>query len=443
MKTLSNSPDPSARHTVRELRDGLAGRQYSAVELVEHCLREIDATTDTVRAFVEVFRSDALRQAAASDERRRAGRLLSPIDGIPFAVKDIIGIRGQRMSAGSRAVDIVSASDAQIISQLRAAGGIILGTTRMHELAFGASGLNDFDGGARNPHFPGIIPGGSSSGSAAAVAAGLSPIAFGSDTGGSVRTPASLCGVVGFKPSYGLLPTDGVHPTAPTLDHLGFLATSVEDLRIVMNVLAGTPLEQDGRAGRRLALFYDPDLTVDPAIATALGLTLDALSDRGWHVESVTAPIGFDVMDVSTTILFYEAYRVNRERLETAPELLGTDVRERLEHGAHITRERYEQALGEVERASKEMSALAEPFDALVNATIPILGPTVEHGAQPEVTSMLMRNTRLQNLMGAPAISLPGAQGDPTPWGIQLFSIRGRDAALLACAATVTADLAA
>ncbi|WP_159074320.1 amidase [Streptomyces dioscori] len=442
MKSFSNLSDPSAPHTVRELSNGLADRRYSAVELVEHYLREIDATVDSVRAFVQVFRSDARQQAEESDERRRTGRALSPIDGIPFAVKDIIGIGGQKMSAGSRAVDIVPGSDAPIISQLRAAGGIVLGTTRMHELAYGPSGLNDFDGGARNPRFPGIIPGGSSSGSAAAVAAGLSPIAFGSDTGGSIRAPATLCGIVGFKPSYGLLPTEGVHPTAPTLDHLGFLTSTVQDLRIAMNVFAHIPLAPEGvSTTRRLAVFDEPGLTVDPAIATALRSALDALSDGGWQIESVTPPGGFDVMDVSTTIMAYEAYRVNRERLEKVPELLGSDVRERLEDGARIPRERYEEAWREVDRVREQMSALADPFDALVNATIPITGPSTEEGALPDVRRMLMRNTRLQNLLGAPAISLPGGQDGPAPWGIQLFSSPGRDGALLATAAAVSDTL--
>jgi Asp-tRNA(Asn)/Glu-tRNA(Gln) amidotransferase A subunit family amidase len=428
-----------ASRTLRELGDDLGNGTYSAVELVDRCLREIDATADSVRAFVEVFHSDARRQAAESDERRRARKPLSPVDGIPFAVKDIIGIRGRRMSAGSRAVDIVPGDDAPIIARLRDAGGIILGTTRMHELAYGPSGLNDFDGGARNPRFPGVIPGGSSSGSAAAVAAGLSPIALGSDTGGSIRAPAALCAVVGFKPSYGLLSAEGVHPTAPTLDHVGFLAGSVDDVRIAMAVFADLPAVLP--EGRRLAVFDDPDLVVDTAIASALRGALDSLSERGWRVDTVRAPSGFDVMDVSTTIMAYEAYRVNRELLAKSPELLGADVRERLEDGALITRDRYESALREVARVREQVSSLAAPFDALVNATIPITGPSREAGARPDVRRMLMRNTRLQNLLGAPAISLPGGAG-PIPWGIQLFSVPGRDAALLASAEVVANDLA-
>ncbi|WP_344418159.1 amidase [Pseudonocardia ailaonensis] len=423
------------------MRDGLVQGRYSAVELLEHYLREIDATVDSIRAFVVVFADDARRQAQESDERRRAGRLLSEIDGIPFAVKDIIGIRGQKMRAGSGAVDIVPTSDAPVITQLRAAGGIIIGTTRMHELAYGPSGLNDFDGGAYNPRHPGIIPGGSSSGSAAAVAGGLSPIAFGSDTGGSIRAPAALCGIVGFKPSYGLLSTEGVHPTAPTLDHVGFLAVSVADTRIAMRVFGHVPIEVGPGEGRRLALFDDPDLAVDPAIAAALQGALDSLADRGWRIDSVTSPIGFDVMDVSSTIMAYEAYRVNRERLETIPERLGADVRERLQDGSRITSEQYENALREVDRVRTEVAALAERYDALVNATIPITGPTREEAVLENVRRMLMRNTRLQNLLGGPAISLPGAGDGPAPWSIQLFSVRGRDAELLATAAAVSDDV--
>ncbi|MFD4640223.1 amidase [Lentzea sp. NPDC058436] len=443
MTTFTHSRGGAAAHTVRELRDGLADGRCTAVGLVDHYLREIDATAESVSAFVEVFAADARRQAEESDGRRRAGGPLSAVDGIPFAVKDIIGIRGRRMSAGSRAVDIVPEEDSPIIARLLAAGGIVLGTTRMHELAYGPSGLNDFDGGARNPRYPGIIPGGSSSGSAAAVAAGLSPIAFGSDTGGSIRAPASLCGIHGFKPSYGLLPTGGVHPTAPTLDHLGFLGASVEDLRIVMSVFAGNGFLDGRAAGRRLAAFEDPGLEVDPAIAKALRATLDALSDRGWEVESVTAPAGFDVMDVSTTIMAYEAYRVNKERFEKTPELIGADVRERLDDGSRVTRAQYEAALQEVDRVREEVSALAAPYDALVNATIPVAAPSVEAAVRPDVRRMLMRNTRLQNLIGAPAISLPGAHGGPNPWGVQLFSSRGTDTALLATAAAVAADLEA
>lgn len=440
MEKLTKALDPAVPDTLRGVRDGLGEGRFSAVELLDHYLSEIDATSESIRAFVDVFPEQAHRQAQESDERRRAGRPLSEIDGIPFAVKDVIGIRGQRMSAGSGAVDIVPSTDAPVIAQLRAAGGIVLGTTRMHELAYGPSGLNDFDGGAYNPRFPGIIPGGSSSGSAAAVAGGLSPIAFGSDTGGSIRAPASLCGVVGFKPGYGLLSTEGVHPTAPTLDHVGFLAASVEDTRIAMRVFADLPIVDGG--GRRLALFEDDDLTVDPAIAAALRRTVDVLADRGWQVDSVRSPSGFDVMEVSSTIMAYEAYRVNRERLETMPERLGADVRGRLQDGSRVTGAQYDRALRETRRVRAEVAALAEGYDALVNATIPILAPTREKAVREDVRRMLMRNTRLQNLLGAPAISLPGPEGGPAPWGVQLFSVPGRDAELLATAAAVAADLA-
>jgi aspartyl-tRNA(Asn)/glutamyl-tRNA(Gln) amidotransferase subunit A len=443
--TVTSDTQPQASvgtdHTLKALRVGLDRGDFSAVELTQHYLQEIDTTAESVSAFVEVYRDDALAQAAESDERRRSGSVASPIDGIPFAIKDIISVRGKRMSAGSGALDYIPATDAEAIVQLRDAGGIGLGSTRMHELAYGPSGINDFDGGARNPRYPAGIPGGSSSGSAAAVAAGISPIAFGSDTGGSIRAPASLCGVVGFKPSYDLLSTEGVRRTAPSLDHLGFLANSVEDVRIVMNVFADIPLAPvPAGARRKIAIYDDPEASADAARGAAFLSVVDALGRAGWIVERVSAP-DFDVMEISTAIMAYEAYQVNRELLEKTPELLGADVRERLEAGSRQSRISYEDALSERARLRAEVDTLAAPYDALVNVSIPIRTPTVEEGARADIRRLLMRNTRLQNLTGAPAISIPAGE-DPAPWGIQLFGVQGQDAKLLAVAQEVSDQLA-
>jgi len=427
-------------HSLAALRAGLERGDFSAVELVEYYVREIAASAESVSAFVEVYRDDALQQARESDDRRKAGRVASVIDGIPFAIKDIISVRGKRMSAGSGALDVVPASDARVIEQLRGAGGITLGSTRMHELAYGPSGINDFDGGARNPRYPQGIPGGSSSGSAAAIAAGIAPIAFGSDTGGSIRAPASLCGVVGYKPSYDLISTEGVRPTAPTLDHLGFLAHTVEDVKIAMDVFAVTPLVAAGTSRRRLAVYDDPDLTADPDLASAFATIIDQLARSGWNIERVTAP-GVDVMDVSTAIMTYEAYQVNRELLENTPELLGADVRERLEAGANFSRDSYEKALQERAQLQGEFGRLAQPYDAVLNLSVPIKVPSIADGALPEVRRFLMRNTRLQNLLGAPAISLPAGEA-PAPWGIQVFSTPGRDAEVLAAAQDIADTMA-
>ncbi|MGO4247584.1 amidase [Paenarthrobacter sp. RAF54_2] len=432
---------PNETRTLTELRRGLDRGEFSPVDLVEHYIGAIDATAESVNAFVGVHRAEATKEAAESEKRLRAGDRLSAIDGIPFGIKDVIHIRGHVMAAGSRSVHVVPELDAGIITRLRRAGAIILGRTRLHELAYGPSGLNEYDGGARNPRFPDSIPGGSSSGSAAAVAAGLSPIALGTDTGGSIRGPATLCGVVGFKPSYGLLPTTGVLPTAPTMDHVGLLALSVEDVQIAMGALTGSPFHNEGAGtGRRLAIFEDSDVPVDSSIAARLEATWQQLARHGWSIDIVEAPTDVDIMDVSSTIMAYESYRVHSRRLADAPELIGGDVRRRLQDGGQVSREQYERARWEVRKLQVRMAELTIQYDALMNATIPIEAPTIAEGATSGVRRQLVRNTRLQNMLGTPAIALPG-NAESGPWSVQLFTTKGRDAALLATASGVANQL--
>jgi Asp-tRNA(Asn)/Glu-tRNA(Gln) amidotransferase A subunit family amidase len=432
---------PNETRTLRELRSGLDRGDFTPLDLVEHYIQAIDASAESVSAFVGVHRAEAIKEAAESEKRHRAGNRLSAIDGIPFGIKDVMHIRGHVMAAGSRSVHVVPELDAAIITRLRRAGAIILGRTRLHELAYGPSGLNEYDGGARNPRFPNNIPGGSSSGSAAAVAAGLSPIALGTDTGGSIRGPATLCGVVGFKPSYGLLPTAGVLPTAPTMDHVGLLALSVEDVQIAMGALTGITFHDEvAGTGRHLAIFEDSDVRVESSIAERLEVTWRQLARHGWSIDFVKAPTGIDIMEVSSTIMAYESYRVHGQRLAAAPELIGMDVRRRLQDGAQVSREQYERARREVRKLRGRMAELTIQYDALMNATIPIEAPTIAEGAKSDVRRQLVRNTRLQNMLGTPAIALPGSGGSG-PWSVQLFTAKGRDAALLATASAVANQL--
>jgi len=405
-------------------------------------IRESDAS-----AFASVHADEALRSAAASDARIREGRSLSVLDGIPVAVKDIIHVAGHRMRAGSESVDVVPATDAVIVARLRAAGAVVLGQTRVHELAYGPSGLNDFDGGARNPRFPSRLPGGSSSGSAAAVAGWLSPLALGSDTGGSIRGPAALCDVVGFKPTYGVLPTDGVLATTPSMDHLGLFARSVNDVRATFEVLAGafsTAEEDYSRKlqdpSRRLAVFIDRAVETDDSIAAAFAGTGRQLARHGWTLDEVTLPKGFDVMEISSTIMAYESFRVHEASLMDHPERIGEDVRKRLLDGSRVSDSAYQEA----QSARSELRGIFESewsrYAALLSPTIPVEAPLREVGGDATVRRNLVRNTRLQNLLGVPAISIPG-RGQPRPWGLQLFTAQGQDLKLLGTAQAVSSDL--
>jgi Asp-tRNA(Asn)/Glu-tRNA(Gln) amidotransferase A subunit family amidase len=428
--------------TALAMSDGLLAGRWTAVDLVNNSLKTETATRSGINAFVDVDADEALAEAQASDERRKRGRQLSRLDGVPVAVKDAIAVRGHSMIAGSRTTRLQVQDDAAIVRQMRRAGAVILGRTRLHELAYGATGLNDFDGGARNPSYRDRLTGGSSSGSAAAVAAGICPIAIGTDTGGSIRVPATFCGLVGFKPTYGLLSTEGVLPLSPTLDHVGFLARTVADVRLAMESLAAAK-PYTTRATRastpRVGVLRDPQMPTDESIAEAFEAAMRMLSARGWQLETVSLPGGYDVMELSTTIMSIEAYRSNRERLEREGDRLGADVRERLESGKSISDATYADAMERRRRFREAMSEMAGAYDAFASPAVPIPAPAREDGARPEVRRRLVQNTRLQNLLGMPAITFPGP-GDPEPWAIQLSALWDRDEALLTLA-TSAADI--
>jgi Asp-tRNA(Asn)/Glu-tRNA(Gln) amidotransferase A subunit family amidase len=428
--------------TAVEMSAGLKAGSWSALELVRASLDRAAFVQPTINAFVELHTDEALADADASDQRRSRGKPLSALDGIPIGVKDAIGIGGHTMIAGSGTTPAQVRSDAEIVRQLRGSGAVVIGRTRLHELAYGASGLNDFDGGAHNPAYPDRLTGGSSSGSAATVAAGVCPVAVGTDTGGSIRVPATLCSIVGFKPTYGLLPTQGVLPLAPSMDHVGLLTRTIADVRLAMDSLApaGYTANTGRRRGRRLGVLIDPQMPAEPAIADALDAVLAKLSDRGWALETVGLPGGYDVMELSTTIMSFEAYHANRSRLEHEAARVGADVRERLESGATISQHTYRDALERRDRFRASISAMAGGYDALVSPALPLPAPSRADGARPEVRRRLVQNTRLQNLVGMPAITFPGP-GGPAPWAVQLSALWNRDAQLLATAAAAHEDL--
>ena len=239
--------------TVTELCALLDGGQITSVEIVQAYLRAIDARDGEVHAYLETYPDDALREAAESDRRRAQGRRLSPLDGVPIAVKDNLVMRGRVCSCASRMLESFrSPYDATVIQKLHAAGMPILGRLNMDEFAMGGSTENSAFGVTRNPWKPDCVPGGSSGGSAAAVAAGMAPAALGSDTGGSIRQPASFCGVVGVKPAYGMVSRYGLVAFASSLDQIGPLCKTAADAALVLDVICGG----------------DPhDMTSDPTLA--------------------------------------------------------------------------------------------------------------------------------------------------------------------------------
>src|SRR5438132_2619943 len=272
----------------------LRRRQVSPVELVDAYLRRV-AETEGLRAFITVPEERARREARQAERRLsrgEAGALL----GVPIAVKDLFATRGVRTTAGSRILrDRVPSSDAAAVAQLRAAGAIILGKTNLHEFAYGATNANPWWGVARNPHDPRRSPGGSSGGSAIAVVAGLSAGALGSDTGGSIRIPASLCGCVGLKPTFGAIPLKGAFPLGWSLDHAGPLTRTVEDAGVLLDVLSGGDAGRKSRRARtrglRVGVLRGSIVdNVQPAVSPQLDAAALAFRRRGLRVRVVVIP---------------------------------------------------------------------------------------------------------------------------------------------------------
>jgi aspartyl-tRNA(Asn)/glutamyl-tRNA(Gln) amidotransferase subunit A len=425
---------PSARELAQDLREG----RRSAAGVVDAALRRIDEIQPTIRAFVEV---DAhARDSAASADSVLARKAPSDlVTGIPYAVKDIIAVAGTRMRAGSAVYDVPSPKDAEAVKRLRSVGAILLGRTRLHEIAFGATGVNAFDGGAYNPRDLARVPGGSSSGSAAAVASGICSFALGTDTGGSCRIPAACCGVVGYKPTHGLFPLDGVMPLAKTLDDLGVLASSVDNAWIATAAMLGRePSPLPMRLPRRAGVLSGSRAEEDEIVRGALDAALALLSRDGCELVEVELPWSSDVPRLAARIMFREAYQVHAGQLASGGPSFGPDVRARLDEGSRITDDDYEGALTERTELSQRITELFARVDVLISATVPIAPPLLTEAASRG--AMLPRNTRLFNVIGAPAISLP-LPGSQLPVGFQVAGRAGTDEDLFAFAQAIEALL--
>jgi Asp-tRNA(Asn)/Glu-tRNA(Gln) amidotransferase A subunit family amidase len=398
--------------------------------------------------------ADALNIFISLDEKPGEGGADGPLAGVPIAVKDLMAVSGLPLTGGSRTLPgEISGQDAPVVARLRAAGAIVLGTANLHELAYGITSTNPHFGAIGNPHAPARIAGGSSGGSAAAVAAGIVPLSVGTDTAGSIRIPAACCGVVGFKPSYGLVPRDGVLALAWSLDHVGPIATNVADAALMLAVMAGVPVQERAPArDRRIRLvrpanfFFD---LLEPSLREVLDMALQRLSAAGIEIESRPVPGVENAASVQFLTICPEAFQAHAQRLRQAPDGLGEDVRVRLEIGRFLLAADYVRAqrFRTVLRDSM-LSALADA-DALVTPTI-IAGAPEIGAVELEIDGQLMpvhtamtRCTAPFNLTGMPAITLPcGRDKDGLPVGLQLAAPAGADNALLELAHIVERVLA-
>ncbi|MEV0390140.1 amidase [Nonomuraea sp. NPDC050643] len=410
-----------------------------ADELIERMLARIEATEPTLNAYATVTAERARAQAA---ELAR-GEWRGPLHGLPIGIKDLIDTAGIRTAYGSpRFAAHVPERDAEAVRRLRAAGAVILGKHTTHELAWGGRTDSAFFGPTHNPYRRGHIPGGSSGGSAASVAAGSSLGALGSDTAGSVRIPAALSGCVGFKPTRGRVPLDGVLPLAPSLDHLGVLAPTVDAAALLMSGLAA-PLPPLPPAAPRvgwLGGWYDAVLA--PEVRAALAVTRARLEGHGVVVEDVIVPGEPLMPEAVLARVVREAGAYHRDAFERQPGLFGPDLAElmRLPPPAAEQVERWEAAAGRMVAALRR--ALVS-YDVLASATVPIVAPpigamTVVAGEREwPVELVLTRLTSPYNAAGLPAVSVPVALAGGLPVGLQLAGAAWRDNVVLEAARLV------
>ncbi|CAB3653825.1 amidase [Achromobacter piechaudii] len=431
--------------TLGELADGLTEGRYSSVELTQHFLDRIAQANPALGAYVSVNSDGALRLAAAADARRRAGYgLLSPLDGVPVAVKDLCDIQGQTTTAGSQAWrERRSSVTATAVTRLLDAGMVILGKTHMVEFAFGGWGTNPLMGTPRNPwdlQAP-RIPGGSSSGSGVAVAAGLAPAALGSDTGGSVRIPAALNGVTGLKTTRGLISLHGAVALSTTLDSIGPLTRDTRDAMLLTALMAGAdpqdPLTQNQPAfqlrepgtgaqplrGVRIALMPPSQhpISVESDALSALENARRVLVDLGADVAETPFPFDFhEMMLRNGQIIAAEAYALHRDYIEDPAQPIGQYVRARVLSGKGVSAADYIAALNAHAQARQAWLAWMRDIDAVLTPCAPFgarLLADVDEAATP-----LAAFTRAGNYVNASGLALPaGFTASGLPLGIQLL----------------------
>jgi aspartyl-tRNA(Asn)/glutamyl-tRNA(Gln) amidotransferase subunit A len=439
--------------TIREMGRLLRRGETCSVELIQDALRRIQEQ-DTFNTFITVTADSALREAVERDQERAAGIDRGPLHGIPIALKDLFYTRGVRTTAGSLLFqDFVPDRDAWVVDRLRLGGAVSLGKLNLHELAYGATSKNPHYGFLLNPHDPSRIAGGSSGGSAVAIAAGFVPATLGTDTGGSIRIPASYCGVAGFKPTYGRVSRGGVMPLSWSLDHVGPLGRTVEDCALMMADIAGhDPSDQASSAtpvpdfcappprrlhGLRVGVpgnfFFE---SVDTEVASAVHRAIGDLERLGAEVIDVHLPDLRAASACQRVIQWAEASAVHSAA--TDPTRIGAEVWPLIQQGRLISGSDYVMASRMRRFFRLEFDKLWEQVDVVAGPTTPVVAPRIaEEDVQvgPDRENVRLASTRLVrpvNLIGEPALSMPcGTHSNGLPIGLQLIAAPFADARLL------------
>lgn len=420
-------------------------KEVSPVEVTRQLLERIDSVDGKLNAFITVLSEESLAAASRSEKEILANEPKGPLHGVPVGLKDIIYTRGIKTTMGSEIFnDYVPDYDATVVEKLKGAGAIIVGKLNTHQFAYGPTGDRSYFGPARNPYDSTKITGGSSAGSGAAVAAALCYAALGTDTGGSVRIPASCCGIVGMKPTFGRVSKYGVFPLSWTLDHVGPMTRTVEDNALLLGVLAGhdardpysaredtedfTRKLDQGIEGSIVGIpspFYFEN--VEEEVNAKVRQAIETLHDLGAEVREVKIPHIREAVSAQRLTLASEAFTVHRERLRTQSERFEAEVRERLLTGETTRAYEYVEAQQIKHLAVREFNQALEEVDVLVSPTTPLLPTDIDqrkvdfNGYKEHIRSAITRLAGPTNLNGFPALSVPcGFSRSGLPIGLQL-----------------------
>lgn len=434
-------------YTITDALEALHGAKATAQDLAEACFRQIERLNPQLNAFITVVDVPSALEAQLP---ATVHPLTSALRGIPIALKDLFDTAGIRTTAGSKFfADHVPDTDAFVVEKIKQAGAILMGKTNTHEIALGVTGNNPHYGTARNPWDPARIPGGSSSGSAIAVATGMALGALGTDTGGSIRIPASLCGVVGFKPTHGRVSLRGVFPLSWNLDHVGPITNCVKDAALMLQVISVyDPLDPvsikmltgdflghlvDDMEGRKIALGIGGYIEgANPEVVSVVREATKVFEAMGCQVQEVNVDWMREAAVANKIMTQSDGAAVHRDRLREHPELFGEDIRRRLEDGAKTSSTDYILARRTQTEVRKRCEQFFEAYDLLLTPTTPIAAPTIEGHDAVEQAGRLTRFTAPFNLAGLPALSLPcGFTEDGLPIGLQIVGRAWADSKVL------------
>ena len=451
---MPKSPYPTLAGQARALRDG----QHSATALAEEALaRAADPAGEGARVFIKRYPERARAQAQAADTLRQAGLARSAIDGLPISIKDLFDVAGDVTLAGSVALrDAAPASrTASVIQRLEAAGAVIVGRTNMTEFAYSGLGINPHYGTPRNPwdRAAGRIPGGSSSGAAVSVTDGMASAAIGSDTGGSVRIPAALCGLAGFKPTARRVPMDGVLPLSASLDSIGPLAPTVRCCATLDAIMAGEVdraiPEPAALSGLRLAIPTTLALDgMDETVATAFQDAVRRLADAGVAITEIAVPEFAELAAINAKGGFSaaEAYAWHRALIARAQAAYDPRVVSRILRGKDMSAADYLDVLAARAAWTQAVNARTAGFDAMLMPTVPVVAPLIDALSAADeayygANGLILRNPTLINFLDGCALSVPCHASATAPVGLMIAARAGEDRRVLAIGMAVEAAL--